>query len=381
MKNNKRIDMDKRFKIWPDYENCISNLPNSVMRYFGVETKGKTLPILDRYLKGEYRNVIVLLLDGMGINIMKKNLSKDGFFMSHLKGQYSSTFPPTTVAATTSVLSGQMPNEHGWLGWDCYYPQIDKNVTVFLNVEQETGIPAADYNVSYRYCPYENVIDRLKNEGVEAHLVAPFIEPYPNGFEMITDMIKSLSKKEGRKYIYAYFDEPDTTMHKKGCFTKEAIDSLSKLEQKVNKLCSEIEDSLLIVTADHGHIDSRCLCIEDYPDIMECLVRMPSIEPRALNLFIKPDKKKEFEESFNTLFGDDFVLMTKEEVMESKLFGTGTDHIYFKDMLGDYLAVATGDTTIFNTKEEADTFIGVHAGLTTDEMAIPLIVIDTNEVD
>lgn len=86
--------------------------------------------------------------------------------------------------------------------------------------------------------------------------------------------------------------------------------------------------------------------------------------------------KKRFEDEFNRLFGDDFVLMTREEVIDSKLFGTGKDHACFKDMLGDYLAVATGDTTIFNTKKEAEEFIGVHAGLTVDEMMIPLIVID-----
>ncbi|MBO4506248.1 MAG: phosphodiesterase, partial [Lachnospiraceae bacterium] len=114
--------------------------------------------------------------------------------------------------------------------------------------------------------------------------------------------------------------------------------------------------------------------IEDYPTIMECLVRMPSIEPRALNLFVKPELRQHFEEEFNKFFGDCFILMTKQEVTESRLFGTGTDHACFRDMLGDYLAVAVGDTTIFNTREEQEKFIGVHAGLTKDEMTIPLII-------
>lgn len=369
--------MDKRFNTWPDYDNCISNLPNSVMRYFGVKPKGKTLPLLDEYLIKDYKNVIVLLLDGMGMNIIGKNLKEDGFFRTHLAGQYSSTFPPTTVAATTSILSGQMPNEHGWLGWDCFYPQIDKNVTVFFNVEQGTRMPAADYNVPFTYCSYENVITRLNNEGKTAHLVAPFIDPYPDSFEKISDMIKELSFKEGKKYIYAYFDEPDNSMHKTGCFSEQSVSILNKIEEQVEELCAGLEDTLFVITADHGHIDSKGVCIQDYPSIMECLVRMPSIEPRALNLFIKPDMKERFVEEFNRLFSDEFVLMTREEVIDSKLFGTGTDHECFKDMLGDYLAVATGDTTIFNTKEEAEGFIGVHAGLTVDEMMIPLIVIDT----
>ena len=67
----------------------------------------------------------------MGKCIIDGNLDKEGFFQSHLEAVYSSTFPPTTVAATTSMLSGMNPCEHGWLGWDCYFPQINKNVTVF----------------------------------------------------------------------------------------------------------------------------------------------------------------------------------------------------------------------------------------------------------
>ena len=45
-------------------------------------------------------------------------------------------------------------------------------------------------------------------------------------------------------------------------------------------------------------------------------------------------------------------------------------------MLGDYLAIAVDDLSIYSTKEEAAHFVGVHAGLTEDEMIIPLIVIE-----
>ena len=47
-------------------------------------------------------------------------------------------------------------------------------------------------------------------------------------------------------------------------------------------------------------------------------------------------------------------------------------------MLGDYLAIAIDDLSIYNTREEAEFFVGVHAGLTRDEMVIPLIVIERN---
>ena len=120
----------------PDYDNCIVNLSNSILKAFGAETSAPTLKMADKLLEKEYKNVVVLLMDAMGISILEKHLEPDGFLRSHLAGAYSSVFPPTTVAATTSMLSGLYPNEHGWLGWDMYYPELDKNVTVFLNKEQ-----------------------------------------------------------------------------------------------------------------------------------------------------------------------------------------------------------------------------------------------------
>ena len=380
---------------YPDYDNCIAGIPNSVLKSMGLEPGRRTLELLDRHLEGRsYENVVVILLDGMGKNIMDANLSKDGFFASHLAGTFSSTFPPTTVAATTSTQSGMEPCEHGWLGWDCYYPQIDKNVTVFLNKETGTDEQAESYNVAWRYCGYESTVDKLLKAGVQAYNAMPFLEPFPDTFEKICDRIAGLCGKPGRKYIYSYWREPDHLMHEKGCFCTESKELLRKLEKQVNELCERVSENkaagnkcvekeqgksdgtLVIVTADHGHIDTKGVALIDYPKICECLSRLPSIEPRALNFFIKPGMEEQFVSEFNRRFSEKFRLFTKAEVLENKLFGRGAEHPAFRDMLGDYLAVATGDLCIYNTREEADFFIGAHAGLTAEEMTIPLILVE-----
>ncbi|MBD5453477.1 MAG: PglZ domain-containing protein [Lachnospiraceae bacterium] len=362
---------------FPDYSNCIVNLANSILSEFGCNKEGRqTLKTVDSYLAKGYENIVVILLDGMGKCIVKRNFEKDGFFNTHLKSAYSSVFPPTTVAATTSVLSGLTPCEHSWLGWDCYYPDIDKNVTVFSNNESGTDNSAADYNVAWKFCGYENVGSKIRANGGNAYEVAPFLPPFPDSFEKICGQIKTLCDKMGKKYIYGYWNEPDNIMHRKGCYSAEAKQMMKTLEKQVQHLCDELENTLVIVTADHGHMDSRTVSITDYPKITECLVRMPSIEPRALNLFIQEEKKEQFEHEFMKEFGKKFLLWTKEQVLDSKIFGNGTEHPYFEKMLGDYLAIAIDDLSIFNSTEEADSFIGVHAGLTEDEMEIPLIIIE-----
>lgn len=361
----------------PDYKNCIANLPNSILKEFGIDERGSTLQLLDSYLEKEYENIVVILLDGMGKCIVDKNLSSNGFFHSNLAGTYTSVFPPTTVAATTSIANGMEPCEHGWLGWDCYYPQIDKNVTVFLNKETGTEEQAAAYNVAWKYCGYESIVSKINQKGFLAYEATPFAEPYPDSFSKICDRIQKLCRKPGKKYIYSYWNEPDHLMHEKGCYGNEAKDLILDLEQQVQQLCENLENTIVIVTADHGHMDSKGVALTDYPKLTECLLRLPSIEPRALNLFVKEDKKIQFEKEFKREFGDKFLLWTKEEVLAKKIFGTGKEHSDFRNMLGDYLAIAVDDLSIYSTREEADFFVGVHAGLTEDEMIIPLIIIET----
>ena len=360
----------------PDYENCIANLANSILKEFGIGEGRQSLKLLDTYFKKDYENIVVILLDGMGSCIIRENLEKDGFFNSHLVGDYDSVFPPTTVAATASIANGLTPAGHGWLGWDCYYPQVGKNVTVYSNQETGTDKPAADYNVAWTYCGYESIVDKIRKNGGNAAVAAPFVEPFPDSFEKICGQIKHLCKAPGKKYVYGYWNEPDYTMHRKGCYGKEAKSNVQELEKQVYELCKGLKNTLVIVTADHGHMDSKGVAIVDYPRLTECLVRMPSIEPRALNLFVKEGKRAQLEYEFQKEFGDKFLFWDKEQVLKAKLFGTGKEHPNFQGMLGDYLAIAVDDLSIYNTREEAGVFIGVHAGLTEDEMTIPLIVID-----
>lgn len=119
--------------VLPDYKNCIVNLPNSILKYFGAELAGDTSELLDKYLKDEYRNVILMVLDGMGSSVLVWNSGSDKFFRKHNAGTVDSVFPSATVAATTSLMTGLQPCEHGWIGWDVYYKDIDQIVTVYKN--------------------------------------------------------------------------------------------------------------------------------------------------------------------------------------------------------------------------------------------------------
>ena len=225
--------------LYPDYNNSIANLACSILSYYGVGSANKTLPLADKFLKSKYKNVVVLLLDGMGKNIIESNLSADGFFRSNLKGIYSSTFPPTTVAATTAIESGLFPNQSAWMGWTGYFKEIDKNVNYFTNIDNDTGEQAAIFNVPYTYCPYTNICDKIKDKGTLAYCVAPYSEPFPKTYEELCNEIKRFCDLDGRKYIYSYWYEPDGTMHETGCFSKKSKKILQEIEIMTEKLADD----------------------------------------------------------------------------------------------------------------------------------------------
>ena len=383
----------------PDYNKCLVNLSNSILKRFGAETTADTLKSADEFLAKGHRNVVILLLDAMGTSILEKHLAEDGFFRSNLRDTFSSVYPPTTVAATTSILSGLYPNEHGWLGWDIYFPQLDKNVTAFTNncqmTEKEGATPnvlnkdhvfewgtdslnepvaASEQSAAFTYIPYKNIVDRINEAGGSAFHSMRFLPPFPDTFEKVLDRIKQLCDEPGEKFIYAYWDEPDHTMHATGTVSAASHDVIVSMEEKVRELAESLSDTLLIVTADHSHMDSRNLCILDYPEVTDCLVRLPSLEPRTLNMYVKDEYKDSFPEIFRKNFGDDFLLLTREEVLKEKLFGIGKDREGLSNMIGDYVALAVSDVSIFNTHYEAQIMPGGHAGLTSEECSIPLIV-------
>lgn len=357
--------------MYPDYDNCIVNLACSVLKRFGAAPPNPTLPAADKLLARSSRNVVLMLLDGMGLNILEANLEPDGFFRRNIAFVYSSVFPPTTVAATTALDSGLYPVQSAWLGWSGYFKEIDKNVEYFRNVDFDTEQPI-NMNVAGTYVPYRDVCSIIREEtDADAYFLAPFREPFPENFDGLCREVERLCGLPSRKYIYAYYHEPDSVMHRKGCFSEKAKNVLRDIERRAEELARSLDDTIFLITADHGHINSPKAVITDYPDITECLERMPSIEPRCLNLFVKDGMDDRLKAAFAEHFNDDFVLIPKREVLCRQLLGRGTPHPRLDEMLGDYLAAAVGDISIYN--KSSKNFVANHAGLTREETEIALI--------
>lgn len=361
---------------YPDYNNSLVNLACSILKHYKAPYQHKTLPLMDTLLAKNYKNVVVILLDGMGVDALERHLPEESFLRSHMRARISSVFPPTTTAATTTLETGLTPAEHGWLGWCLYFPEIDKSVNAFMNTLKDSYTVAENYHVATKYLPYTSIYDKINETGkAKAYSVSPFgSNKVANHVEMFTE-VKRLCEEEGSKYIYAYATEPDNTMHDTGCDSEDTRKWCAELNYRVEEMCKVIGNTLLIVTADHGHCNLRHYRLSDYPDLMKMLIRPTSIETRAISFFVKEEYLDGFADEFNKYFGEEFLLFPKQEVIRRELFGDGERHPKFDDMIGDFLAVAIADAEIVQDRKSKQ-FVSSHAGLTKQEMEVPFIVVE-----
>ncbi len=361
-----------------NYNECLTNLACSIRKYFGLEYKHNTLSYIDEVLeKYQPKNVVTILCDGMGSNIMDRTLNYGDFLLENKLKAISTVFPATTVAATTSMMTGLNPVETGMLGWDMYFKDIDKIITTFIGSEKSdpthTPLPEA---ISYRkkHMITKTIMEEINEKGVDkGYIISPFCDtPYETVDEMF-ETIKTRCDEPGKKYIYAYNPEPDASMHEFGCDSEQAKTLIREANYRIEKLSNEVADTIIFVVADHGHINVEHIYLEDYPDIVNCLRMNTSLEPRAVNFFIKDDKKEEFVTLFNKYFSNDYDLHPMDDVIKSKLFGDGEENSVYRDALGDFLAIAkTNKAIIYGGSTPLKS---QHAGYTDDEIYVPLVLI------
>ena len=184
------------------------------------------------------------------------------------------------------------------------------------------------------------------------------------------------SKEDGEKYIYAYYNEPDSLMHVFGTSHILVKLKILQINLSVKKLCKKLKNTLVIVTADHGHVDVKQVFLSDFPEITDCILRPFSIEARAAALFVKDEYKAGFPEIWNKYLGDKFRLFSKDDVRTLGLFGTGAENPHNDSSYGDFLAVATDKYYLENSRKAKFICKGAHAGITKEELEIPFIAID-----
>lgn len=368
--------------IKPDFCNNIVNISATIAQFLGCPNDKPTLPVLEKELKKGYKNVVFMILDGMGTHPVNINLDKDSFFRRNIKKTLTSVFPSTTTCATTTYLTNEYPMEHGWFGWSLYFEQINRAVDIFLeqdsytreNIEKGFVKKALPIEPFYKSANSDYAVSAVVPEYWDSDGCDKYIW---NDFEGFLAHIENICKREGKQFVYAYLDEPDHTMHGFGVSSKEAHEVINGLNDGIEKLYSKISDTLFIISADHGQIDVEEI-IELYKDEeLKSMLEWPLyLEVAATAFKVKPECRENFVKVFNKKYGEDFELFKTQDMIEDNYFGGNFAGEHAK-LLGDYIAVGKTHKIMKLTPLTHD-FKGHHTSL-TEEMEVPLIIIGSRK--
>ena len=386
--------------IYPDYSNSSVNLTGSILDGYGIPSPHKPLSQLGSKPLGEYRHLIFAVFDGMGwdfLNTMNSNIAGT---VSECR-KISSVFPSTTTAAVTSLMTGYTPVEHGYLGWTLYLKEYNRYINALLGTDNEKQRNFYEEGIDYHgIMEPGSVLEQIKSAQPARDVW--YVAPKEFGASLYT----ARTSRGGSPVLYSYEQEipaicqriaggntpscsfvyspfPDYFEHNEGtggASVKRWFDWFTGFIETMNGICSKT-DTIVLISTDHGMIDmDGYYKLEEDPVLMDSLIMPPFPESRFASFFVKEHKRDRFAGRFSEKLGDEFLLFEREEFLGTSLLGTGKEHRKIDDFIGNYIAVAIGRTGIHcnpvHNPAQAAQFKANHAGLTREEIEIPLLIID-----
>lgn len=343
--------------IYPNYDDTNLNIIAGIKKNFGDLYQYQ---IDEEIFDKKYEHIVLLLLDGLGKNVIENNLDENSFLRKHCFKYVNSIFPSTTACATTAIKAGITPIETAWTGWHNYFKEIDKDIILFTGInyynKHDKDQPA------YKMIPYEPYFKHV-------------YEPNFRHVNFDDTLKRSLDNIVQDKVQYVYHTEPDNLMHQIGTYAKNVKKMLAKIDKKVEEYAHKLPDNtLLLVVADHGHIPIyKGISFYYHKEIFDMLKTLPSNDTRCLVFRVKDEYKDSFKSKFMAYYEDIYDIYETNILIEKGFFGNPNKaHKRIKEFLGDFIAIAKSDYLLY-TKKDND-FRSHHAGYTKEEMLVPIIV-------
>ncbi|ODB85020.1 hypothetical protein A3194_14810 [Candidatus Thiodiazotropha endoloripes] len=381
----------------PDYHGgSIVNLMASIQQGLGGEPHiypQHRLLTTDQI--GQYQQVLLWVIDGMGLNYLRSQ-PKASHLNANLLGGMTSVYPPTTASAVTSFLSGLAPQQHGLTGWHIFFAELGAILAILPGRPRYGGVPLSqagiDLSALLNVKPLTDSIpgstaclvpDKIaKSDFSQYFLGSSKLLTHSSLDELQQNMVERMKRGEER-YLFAYWPELDTLGHHHGIWSDSAEQHLLALDHCFSEVVRQCHETgtLVIVCADHGQIDShpqRRLSLDDHPLLADCLAMPLSGEPRSAYCYLRPDKSECFDQYVTDHLAQQAENYRSDELIEQGWFGIGEPHPQLKRRIGDRVLLMREDYT-FNDwllQEHRYQLVGVHGGLSEDELLVPLIVVE-----
>jgi hypothetical protein len=374
--------------VRPDYAgNGFVNLVASLVEACGGAPRHPSLTSLPVAEVRSARNVVFLIVDGLGDNYLKAN-GAGGQIAAHRRGTISAVFPSTTASAITTSFTGATPLEHGLTGWFTYFSEaacVGAPLPFLRRGEKASlGIPPGSIFVEPSYfdsltvqsvvVSWRPIIESLYNLH---HTGRAERRAYDNLAGFLDETVGAVKSGPARKLVYAYWWELDALAHRHGVASGEVRAHFEALDAMFGELLARLAgtDTLVVLTADHGFIDSPPEESIDLPAALCAMLRFPLCGERRV-AFCHVHEAGRFIDRAREFFGDSAQLRPSRELADEGWFGPGREHPHFAERIGDVALVMNRRGTVKDwvSGEPRHLHIGNHGGTSADEMNIPLVV-------
>ena len=407
--------------FYPSYANgSIASLPASVISWLGAEALPSAAPpladIILAHWGQKFRRVIVLVVDGYGLDMLQQALvdaQSDAYLRvwadlpaDTLLAPMTSVVPSTTAAALTTLWTGAYPAEHGVIGYTEFLKEYGLIANMILHSPASFAGEAGSLRLAgfkpETFLPVPMLGPHLTAQGIRVRayqhraivrsglstMLLPGVELTP--IHTLGDMFVSLSAGlesdgGGRSYSYAYWSELDDLCHRYGPgdvrFKRELADFSLQFGMFLReRLEQRSGDTLLVLTADHGHIHTPkdpALELRHHPELVECMAMLPSGESRLPYVFLRPGREERFRALVDAAWPGRFQVLPSADFIRAGMFGprSAREHPHLADRAGDVVLIPReGDYLWFDPGHD-NPLLGRHGGLSRTEMLVPLLAI------
>jgi predicted AlkP superfamily pyrophosphatase or phosphodiesterase len=306
-------------------------------------------------------------------------------------------FPTTTSVVWPTIITDKWPSEHGIYGTSFLHEKFNKNyvwITNTLNIKDERTL-VNDRDMKLNLSGAETIFEKLKKQNIVSYYLGthgqgvfnPFrseltrganhIEPgniYPELkkdpqrlVDYFIDKDTELLKKEERCLIWNYIDFDDF-IHEHGyekLSEKINWDSIFEF-WKVNK-----QDRLFIFISDHGQTIQKpgSSSILKTSTLNPDLAHNSAGAGRVLYFYPSQDKENDVYAWVKNIVGDEGVVMTKKDLINSGLINSNAAGI---NRIGSVIAIAKETGRSFPSTGYK--YVAEHGALSSDEMYVPIII-------
>jgi hypothetical protein len=337
------------------------------------------------------RRAVVVLIDGLGFDLLRQRGGHAPFMRSLLPGatRLRAGFPSTTATSMGTFGTGLPPGAHGLVGYEVLVPGEDR----LLNELSWDNGP--DPRV---WQPNPTVFEQAHADGVDVTRIGP---GFFDGSGLTTaalrggtftaarlldgrvDSALAAVRASKRALVYLYWGELDKVGHVHGCQSLEWGDELELIDRSLARLVAGVPaDTSVYVTADHGMVDApHALRIDLAHDAeLAAAVRHVGGEARSLQLYCEPGAAQDVLATWRERLETRAWVLSRKEAVEQGLFGAVSERVLPR--IGDVIVAMRDNYAIVDSRTARPALLallGLHGSLTPAEMAIPLLQVPARD--